>query len=55
VAKRNYSVEKIVNLIYNPQPQNWPDYATEMPPDAAGAEGRCPQDCHVDSLVEIGR
>jgi hypothetical protein len=21
-----------VNLIYNPQPQNWPDYATEMPP-----------------------
>jgi cytochrome c551/c552/glucose/arabinose dehydrogenase len=32
VAKRNYSVEKIVNLIYNPQPQNWPDYATEMPP-----------------------
>jgi cytochrome c551/c552 len=32
VAKRNYSVDKIVNLIYNPQPQNWPDYATEMPP-----------------------
>jgi cytochrome c551/c552 len=32
VAKRNYSVEKIVSLIYNPQPKNWPDYATEMPP-----------------------
>ena len=32
VAKRNYSDEKIVDLIYNPQPQNWPDYATEMPP-----------------------
>ncbi|MCU7550894.1 hypothetical protein OCK74_17370 [Chitinophagaceae bacterium LB-8] len=32
VAKRNYSIEKIVSLIYNPQPQNWPGYATEMPP-----------------------
>ncbi|MDQ3392974.1 MAG: hypothetical protein M3512_02480 [Bacteroidota bacterium] len=32
VAKRNYSNEKIVNLIYKPQPQNWPDYATPMPP-----------------------
>lgn len=34
VAKRRYSDEKIVELIYNPQPQNWPDYATEMPPMA---------------------
>ena len=32
VAKRNYSAEKIVELIYNPQPQNWPDYATPMAP-----------------------
>lgn len=32
VAKRNYTNEKIVQLIHNPQPQNWPDYATEMPP-----------------------
>ncbi len=32
IAKRNYSVDKIISLIYNPQPQNWPDYATEMPP-----------------------
>lgn len=32
VAKRKYSNEQIVKLIYNPQPQNWPDYATEMPP-----------------------
>jgi len=32
IAKRKYSSEKIVELIYNPQPQNWPDYATEMPP-----------------------
>jgi cytochrome c551/c552 len=32
VAKRRYSVQKIVDLIHNPQPQNWPDYPTEMPP-----------------------
>ncbi|MDQ4140183.1 MAG: hypothetical protein M3142_06625, partial [Bacteroidota bacterium] len=32
VAKRNYTNEQIVDLIYNPQPKNWPEYATEMPP-----------------------
>lgn len=32
IAKRKYSVEKIIRLIYNPQSQNWPGYATEMPP-----------------------
>lgn len=32
IAKRHYSTEKIVELIYNPQPQNWPGYSTEMPP-----------------------
>jgi len=32
VAKRNYSNDKIVELIYNPQPSNWPDYATPMAP-----------------------
>ncbi|WP_273208830.1 c-type cytochrome [Runella zeae] len=32
VAKRKYSNEKIVELIYNPKPQNWPDYATPMAP-----------------------
>jgi len=32
VAKRGYTNEKIVKLIHNPEPQNWPDYATEMPP-----------------------
>jgi cytochrome c551/c552 len=32
IAKRKYSNEKIVDLIYNPQPKNWPDYATEMAP-----------------------
>ncbi len=32
VARRNYPVDKIVQLIYNPRPENWPDYATQMPP-----------------------
>lgn len=32
VAKRGYTNEQIVNLIYSPKPANWPDYATEMPP-----------------------
>ncbi|OOQ58726.1 c-type cytochrome [Mucilaginibacter pedocola] len=32
VAKRKYSPEKILSLIHNPQPQNWPGYSTEMPP-----------------------
>lgn len=32
IAKRNYTNEKIVELIYNPQPKNWPEYATPMAP-----------------------
>ncbi len=32
IAKRKYTDEKMVQLIYNPQPANWPGYATEMPP-----------------------
>lgn len=32
IAKRNYSNEKIVELIYQPQPKNWPEYATPMAP-----------------------
>jgi cytochrome c551/c552 len=32
VAKRKYSVDEIVELIYNPKPEHWPDYATPMPP-----------------------
>ncbi len=32
IAKRKYSNEKIVALIYNPKPENWPDYATPMAP-----------------------
>ena len=34
IAKRGYSVDKTVGLVYRPQPQNWPDYATPMPPMA---------------------
>lgn len=32
VSKRGYTNEEIVSLIYNPKPQHWPDYPTEMPP-----------------------
>ncbi len=32
IAKRNYSIDKILQLLKNPQPQNWPGYATPMPP-----------------------
>jgi cytochrome c551/c552 len=32
IAKRKYSNEQIVQLIYNPKPSNWPDYATPMAP-----------------------
>ena len=32
VAKRHYTPQQIVQLIHNPKPQNWPEYATEMPP-----------------------
>lgn len=30
VAKRGYSAERIVELIYKPEPQNWPDYTVPM-------------------------
>jgi cytochrome c551/c552 len=32
IAKRKYSVDKIMSLIYNPQSQNWAGYSTKMPP-----------------------
>jgi cytochrome c551/c552 len=32
IAKRNYSNQQILALVYKPNPQNWPDYATEMAP-----------------------
>ena len=32
IAGRNYTNERIVELIYNPEPKNWPEYATPMAP-----------------------
>ncbi len=32
IAKRKYTNERMVELIYNPQPKNWPEYATPMAP-----------------------
>lgn len=32
IAQRKYSIEKMIQLIYNPQPSNWPGYAVAMPP-----------------------
>ncbi|MFY0686690.1 MAG: c-type cytochrome [Cyclobacteriaceae bacterium] len=32
ISKRRYTNEKIVELIYNPEPKNWPEYATPMAP-----------------------
>ena len=31
IAKRKYSNQKIVSLVHNPQPQNWPDYTPMAP------------------------
>lgn len=39
IAEREYDNEKIVDLIHNPQPQNWPDYGTPMPPMPQVPEG----------------
>ncbi len=32
IAKRKYSNERIVQLIYNPEPKNWPEHETPMAP-----------------------
>lgn len=32
IAKRKYSIDKLMRLINDPDPSNWPDYATPMPP-----------------------
>jgi cytochrome c551/c552 len=32
IAKRKYSVAKVVQLVAEPKPQNWPDFATPMAP-----------------------
>jgi cytochrome c551/c552 len=31
VAKRGYSVQQIVALVYNPKPEHWPDYTPMAP------------------------
>ncbi|SMD38578.1 hypothetical protein SAMN04488029_3812 [Reichenbachiella faecimaris] len=30
IAKRSYSDERIVELIYKPEPENWPEYPAPM-------------------------
>ena len=32
IAQRKYSADKMIQLIYNPNPKNWPGYAVAMPP-----------------------
>ena len=32
IAERNYSNQRIVELIYKPEPENWPDYKVPMAP-----------------------
>ncbi|UXP32757.1 cytochrome c [Reichenbachiella agarivorans] len=32
IAARNYSTERLVELIKNPEPANWPDYTAPMAP-----------------------
>ncbi|SIS54654.1 Glucose/arabinose dehydrogenase, beta-propeller fold [Zobellia uliginosa] len=31
ISSRKYSTERIMELIYKPEPENWPEYATPMP------------------------
>ena len=31
IRKKNYKPDQIVNLIYNPQPKNWPGYPPMAP------------------------
>lgn len=32
IAKRNYTPQEILKLVYSPEPRNWPDYSTPMAP-----------------------
>ena len=32
IAKRKYTDDRIVQLIYNPEPKNWPEHETPMAP-----------------------
>jgi cytochrome c551/c552 len=34
IAKRNYSVDELTKLIWEPKPSNWPDFETPMAPMA---------------------
>jgi cytochrome c2 len=31
IAKRKYTDERMVQLIYNPEPKNWPEHEHETP------------------------
>lgn len=39
IAKRGYTNEQMVQLMYSPQPANWPDYPAPMPPMAHVPKG----------------
>lgn len=39
IAKRKYSNSRIVDLIYTPEPKNWPEHETPMPPMPQVPEG----------------
>lgn len=32
ISTKKYSVGELINLIYTPKPEHWPDYSTPMPP-----------------------
>lgn len=32
ISAKKYSVGELINLIYTPKPEHWPDYSTPMPP-----------------------
>jgi cytochrome c551/c552 len=42
VAKRNYTIDQIIELIHHPKPRHWPEYSTPMPamPQVSDANAR---------------
>lgn len=52
IAKRGYSVNETVELIYSPQPQNWPDYATPMAPMTHVPEADVKRISRMDQDIE---
>lgn len=46
IAKRKYTIAKIISLIRNPQPENWPGYSTPMPPMPQVSDG-CTKNCGI--------